>query len=173
MTKQEETLINYEKLLRGYYEAGNLPKDFSPDRIVPDFGFNVLNMRGLLYTPIIDEHYLSSGGRRPAWPDGKSFAVCLTHDVDVVSPYSLRESLKARWSQIKKNPLVLKRIENLLGLGFDWFRYIGGKKTIHCYELWIKVESEIDACSTFFFSPGTQSIKKTNHTDCQYNLRDT
>jgi hypothetical protein len=172
MTKQQETLINYGKLLRGYYEAGNLPKDFSPDRIVPDFGFNVLNMRGLLYTPIIDEHYLSSGGRRPAWPDGKSFAVCLTHDVDVVSLYSQRESLRTRWSQIKKNPLLLKKVENLLGLGFDWFGYMGKKDPIHCYELWIKVESEIDARSTFFFWPGIKSITKPHHTDCRYDLRD-
>jgi hypothetical protein len=173
MTKQQETPIKYEKLLRGYYEAGNLPKDFSPDRIVPDFGFNVLNMRGLLYTPIIDERYLDSGGRKPSWPDGKSFAVCLTHDVDVVSLYSLRESLRARWSQIKKNPSLLKKIENLLGLSFDWFRYIGGKDPIHCYELWIKVESEINACSTFFFWPGIKSIMKPHQTDCRYNLRDT
>ena len=63
--------INMEKLIRGLYEAENLPKDFSPNRIVPDFGFNVLNKLGLLYKPVIDEHYIKSGGLKPNWPDKK------------------------------------------------------------------------------------------------------
>lgn len=172
MAKQDKTPINYERLLRGYYEAESLPKDFSPDRIVPDFGYNVLNTMGLLYKPIVDEYYLSCGGRRAAWPEGKSFAVCLTHDVDAVSLYSLSESSRVRWSEVERNPSILKKIENLVGFGFDWFRYNKKKDPYHCYELWIKVESEIDARSTFFFWPGIRSITKPHKTDCRYDLGD-
>lgn len=70
-----------------------MPADFSPERIVPDFAFNVLNPLGLLYRPVVDEDYLARGGAKPVWPDGKPFAVCLTHDVDLVSLYSLRQSV--------------------------------------------------------------------------------
>jgi len=165
--------IDISRLLSGRYEMERLPKDFLPDRVVPDYAFNVLNPMGLLYTPVIDEHYLGSGGKKPSWPGGKSFAACLTHDVDAVSLCSLRESFRARWPQIKKNPSMLKKIDNLLGLGLDWFRYMGKKDPIHCYDLWIKAESEINACSTFFFWPGLNSITKPHHTDCRYDLIDT
>jgi hypothetical protein len=173
MAAQDETVINCEELLRGCYEARNLPKDYSPERIAPDFGFNVLNKMGLLYTPIVDKHYLGSGGPRPSWPDGKAFAVCLTHDVDRVSLYSISESSRIRWSQIKKNPSILKKIEHLLRLGFDCFKYMGEKDPLHCYELWLRAESEINARSTFFFWPGIRSINEPHETDCRYELRDT
>ncbi|MCK5062250.1 hypothetical protein KAR28_06930, partial [Candidatus Parcubacteria bacterium] len=88
--------INPQKLLQGRNEAERLPKDFSHERIVPDFAFNVLNPLGLLYRPVVDEQYLKDGGQKPTWPDGKQFAVCLTHDVDAVSLYSLRQSLRTR-----------------------------------------------------------------------------
>lgn len=173
MTEQEKMIINYESLLRGYYEADSLPRDFTPDRIVPDFGFNVLNTMALLYTPLVDKHYLDCGGRRPFWPDGKPFAVCLTHDVDAVSLYSLDECYRIRWSQIKGDHSVSKKIKNLLGLGFDWFRHKGQKDPLHCYEIWLKAESEVNARSTFFFWPGIQSIRQVHNTDCRYDLGDT
>jgi hypothetical protein len=49
---------------------------------------------------------------------------------------------------------------------------MGEKDPIHCYELLINVESEADACSTFFFWPGIQSILKAHQTDCRYDLGD-
>jgi hypothetical protein len=166
-------LINYERLLHGYYEADSLPRDFTPDRIVPDFGFNVLNTMAPLYAPLVDKHYLDRGGRRPVWPDGKPFAVCLTHDVDAVSLYSSNECYRIRWSQIKGDHSVLKKIKNLLGLGYDWLRYKGQEDPLHCYEFWLKIESEVNARSTFFFWPGIQSIRQIHNTDCRYDLGDT
>ena len=56
--------INHQNLLHGRYEAECLPKDFSPERIVPDFAFNVLNPSGLLYRPVVDEEYLQNGGKK-------------------------------------------------------------------------------------------------------------
>jgi hypothetical protein len=44
--------INHQNLLQGRYEAERLPSDFSPERIVPDFAFNVLNPKGLLGRPV-------------------------------------------------------------------------------------------------------------------------
>ena len=140
MTQPGTTSIDFQRLLQGRYEADRLPADFSPERIVPDFGFNVLNPLGLLYVPIVDHHYLRNGGKKPIWPNRKPFAVCLTHDVDEVSLRSLEEARRMRWSQIKGNPSVLKKTENVLGLGLDWHRYGGKKDPLHCYELWLKAE---------------------------------
>jgi hypothetical protein len=91
-----------------------LPADFSPDRIVPDFAFNALNPLGLLYRPVVDENYLANGGQKPVWPDGKSFAVCLTHDVDAVSLYSLRQSLRSRKAQLLNAAAHFKKSGPLL-----------------------------------------------------------
>ena len=66
--------IDYQKLLRGSYEAERLPEDFSEDRVVPDFAFNILSTMGLLYTPVVDVNYLSNNGQKPKWPQGKPFA---------------------------------------------------------------------------------------------------
>lgn len=167
--------LDYKELLQGRYEAERLPRDFSPERIVPDFAFNVLNSFGLLYRPVVDEHFLDNGGKRPIWPDGKPFAVCLTHDVDVVSLYSLRQSLRRRKAQIWRPGSAHQKIRSLLGLGVDLVsvaKHSGQKDPLHCFERWLNVENEVDAHSTLFFWPGLSSITKPHHSDCLYELSD-
>ena len=166
--------INHKKLLQGHYEAERLPSDFSPERIVPDFAFNVLNPLGLLYRPVVDEDYLQNGGKKPRWPDEKPFAVCLTHDVDAVSLYSLKQSLRLRKAQLL-NGSAFQKVRSLVGLGID----LAGsgirskqKDPLHCYERWLKVEKECGAHSTFFFWPGLSAVTKPHHTDCAYELYD-
>jgi len=168
-----ELTINHKKLLQGYYEAERLPRDFSPERIVPDFAFNVLNPLGLLYRPVVDEDYLANGGQKPGWPDGKPFAVCLTHDVDAVSHYSVKQSLRARKAQLLDSNGAFHKISSLAGLGIDLAQagiHSGQKDPLHCYERWLEAEKEISAKSTFFFWPGLSAVTKHHHTDCAYEL---
>ena len=167
--------IDYQKLLHGRYEAERLPKDFSPKRIVPDFAFNVLNPLGLLYRPVVDEDYLAKGGQKPVWPEGKSFAVCLTHDVDAVSIHSFRQIFRQRKENIKNRPTIRSKARGLAGLCMDELRSVKNVNTkdpIHCYERWLKVEAEVDARSTFFFWPGWNAVSKHHHSDCTYELTD-
>jgi len=142
---------------------------------VPDFAFNVLNPEGLLYRPVVDEDYLANGGQKPTWPDEKPFAVCLTHDVDVVSLYSLMQSLRSRKAQLLNGGGAFKKVRSLVGLGIDLARSgirSGQKDPLHCYECWLKVEKQCDAHSTFFFWPGFSAVTKHHHTDCTYELHD-
>ena len=173
--KLSKITINHKKLLQGRYEAERLPKDFSSERIiVPDFAFNVLNPLGLLYRPFVDEDYLANGGQKPAWPDKKPFAVCMTHDVDLVSLYSLRQSLRSRKAQLL-NSGVFQKVRSLAGLGIDLARLgirAKQKDPLHCYERWLKAEKECGAHSTFFFWPGLSAVTKRHHTDCAYELYD-
>ncbi len=167
--------INPQNLLHGRYEAERLPKDFSSERIVPDFTFNVLNPLGHLYRPVVDEQYLKDGGQKPTWPDGKQFAVCLTHDVDAVSLYSLRQSLRTRKSQLLKGGNAFQKVKSFLGVGIDLTRtgiHSGQEDPLHCYERWLKAEKEIGSHSTFFFWPGLSAVTKPHHTDCAYELYD-
>lgn len=167
--------INYQKLLHGRYEAERLPTDFSPERIVPDFAFNILNPLGLLYRPVVDENYLQNGGEKPSWPDGKSFAVCLTHDVDAVSLYSLKQSLRSRKAQLLNGGGAFQKVRSLAGLGIDLARLgirAKQKDPLHCYERWLKAEKQCGAHSTFFFWPGLSAVTKRHCTDCMYELTD-
>lgn len=167
--------LDHQKLLQGRYEAERLPADFSSERIVPDFAFNALNPLGLLYRPVIDEDYLANGGQKPVWPDEKPFAVCLTHDVDEVSLYSIKQSLRSRKAELLIAGSAFQKIKSLMGASIDLTRaasHIPQKDPIHCYERWLKAERECDAHSTFFFWPGLSAVTKRHHTDCPYELDD-
>jgi len=167
--------ISHKKLLQGCYEAERLPKDFSPERIVPDFAFNVLNPLGLLYRPVVDEDYVAKGGAKPIWPDGKPFAVCLTHDVDLVSAHSLRQKARMRAEYILNGPSFMRKARSLAGLGWDVAREIKHGRTqdpLHCYERWLAAEAAVGARSTFFFWPGWKAVGKHHPSDCLYDMED-
>jgi peptidoglycan/xylan/chitin deacetylase (PgdA/CDA1 family) len=167
--------INYKKLLQGRYEAERLPKDFSPERVVPDFAFNALNPLGLLYRPVVDEDYLARGGAKPVWPADKPFAVCLTHDVDLVSLYSFRQSARMRTQNLLNGGSLLGSVRCLVGWGLDVLRatkHSNAQDPLYCYERWLEVEEEIGAKSTFFFWPGWKAVGKRHPSDCLYDMED-
>jgi len=167
--------IDLDILLKGHYEAERLPKDFSPERIVPDFAFNVLNLLGLLYRPIVNEVYLAQGGSKPLWQEGKHFAVCLTHDVDLVSQYSLQQSVRLRANQFMNGASLMTKARGPIGLGLDVLRVLNHANAhdpLHCYERWLEVEEKVGAHSTFFFWPGWKAVGKHHLSDCRYEMED-
>ncbi|HPO78118.1 MAG TPA: polysaccharide deacetylase family protein, partial [Thermoclostridium caenicola] len=142
---------------------------------VPDFAFNVLNPLGLLYRPVVDEAYIKNGGKKPIWPDGKPFAVCLTHDVDLVSTHSFRQKARTRAEYILNGPSVMRKARSLAGLGWDVAQAIKyGRKLdpLHCYERWLAAEAAVGARSTFFFWPGWKAVGKHHPSDCSYDMTD-
>lgn len=167
--------LDHIKLIRGYYEAERLPFDFSDNRIVPDYGFNVLNTLGMLYTPVVDKARLSETNKKPEWPEGKPFAVCLTHDVDGVSAYSLKQSIRALRSPFNglcETARKAERLERLFKNLIKSALFAFSKDPFHCYDRWLELEKRFGANSTFFFWPGWGNIKKHHHTDCNYELHD-
>ena len=167
--------IDYIKLAQGRYEEELLSMDFSNEGNVPDFAYNVLNPLGLLYRPLADEHFLDNGGGKPNWPEGKPMAVCLTHDVDHVSSYSLKQSLRIRRLHILNTSNTYRRIRIRLGVIKDLAgvrNYCLKEDPLYYYERWLDLEEEFGVRSTFFFWPGWSNITKHHHTDCLYDLTD-
>jgi len=167
--------IDYKEFLKGKYELTNRSKDIVASGIVPDFGYNVLNFLNPIYQPVVDEKYIENGGPKPTWPDNKTFAVCLTHDVDHVSLNSLNQYLRVRKYRWSLNGKASDRLKSMAGFGADLIRFYQNylnKDPIHCYERWLEAEEKIKAKSTFFFSPGWSNIKKHHESDCLYNLND-
>ena len=168
--------LDLKKLLKGRYEADRWPKDFYLRTIVPDYAYNILNTNGLLYEPVIDQHHLKKGGKPPRWPDGKKFAVCLTHDVDFVSENSINQTIRSFKSRLLRPTAGVGDLA--LNLGSTLIRILNGVArssavdALHCYEKWLEIENEFGAHSTFFFWPGWKAIEKRHHTDCNYELND-
>lgn len=159
-------------LQKGYYEsdAG------SANQQVTDQGYasNVLNKNGLLYEPVIDEYRLQGAEERLSWPGGAPFAVCLTHDVDLVHPRRRRDILRAGYRNALldlEDGSLLGAGTSLLGHGIGALRATGTDRTNpgHYFESWLEAEAEVDASSTFFFTPETTGARHRSDTVYRYD----
>jgi len=163
--------IDHQKLLQGGYEPERLRGDYK----VPDFAYNILNQAGLLYRPIIDEHRIQQKMEKPKWPDGKPFAVCLTHDVDYVSAHSILPAFRRKQIQWKTETSATKKILAFQGAGLSILRavkYGTRMDPLFCFERWLEAENVVGAHSTFFFWPGTDVVSRQHQSDCGYTLSD-
>ncbi len=167
--------LDFNKLLKGYYEAERLPEDMSKERVVPDFAFNILNFTGLLYRPVADEQLLKKTNKKPSWPDKKPFAVCLTHDVDHVSAYSVNQALRKYGNGFFMAGSANEKLKNLFltgaGIARCFFNMSKDDPFFH-YERWLDEEKKFGARSTFFFWPGWKNVTKHHPSDCSYEFHD-
>ena len=154
-------------LLSGQYEANRLPEDLR-ERSVPDYGYNILNQKNKLYHPILDNVNSQIEPRQVTWPNDSEFAVCLTHDLDHITLYSVnqvyrrtKQKLATHWrtrtfdadsavdssfSDVLKS-LAIEGRSLLQSLGHT------GNDPLHNLERWLDLEQSIDAKSTFFVLP--------------------
>jgi len=168
--------IDAQKILQGGYEAELLHGDLSTGRVLSNCAYNVLNPLGLVYRPVVDEQMLANGQSAPQWPGGKTFAVCLSHDVDTVSSLSIIQYLRQcshSMSHFRKHSdkKAIKDLAiNLMGI-VKAARSLLKKDPLHCYEKWLDVEEKVGARSTFFFLP--DKVSKAHWTDGGYRYSDT
>jgi len=168
--------FDLDALKAGVYELG---KAFPWENIngeAIDFGDNILNIHGLLYEPVCDlNSNKPSNSPQPAWPGDAPYAVCLTHDVDLVSAKSIASSLRgvvrtgAFWWKSKSNRALSKIAQRVFGL-LQSTANVGRADPLHCFERWLEVEAEHGAKSTFFFFP--QSTRIPHWSDCFYRYSD-
>jgi len=156
--------LRRESVLSGEIEAAALPADLSRPPI-PDFAFNELHRRGMLYKPVFDT------GPKPQWPDNHPFAVCLTHDVDIVSEADCGQSLrKMRTVLTSQPPAPQKALQ--FGLATRRFAQaavrFGGNDPLWQFEKWLDAERAVGARSTFFFFP--DNVGRSHFTDCNYSF---
>lgn len=167
--------IDLDRLKRGEYEPECLRHEVHPGGREAALEGNELNRRGLLHKPVADDRFLEDGGERIPWPGGKTFAVCLTHDVDEVTQYSFKKAFRRRNRYPFEAVSIWPQVKNFFWMGMDFVKaaaYSMKKDPLHRYEEWLSVESEVGARSTFFFWAGVKNIKKRHHTDCRYDMKD-
>ncbi len=168
-------MIDWEKLARGDYEAEQLNRLKTPCYDATSPNFSVLNAHSLFYRPVADIARLAKGTQQPAWPEGKRFAVCLTHDVDAVSRYALSHHARrlTTGGRLALREPNIRHVKNLLQTGWLLSRSLsalGKKDPTHCYEKWLQAEAEVGATSTFLFLP--EQTRYPHATDGGYRFDD-
>ena len=103
--------------------------------------------------------FLVENGLKPHYPDGKQFAVCLTHDIDVVYPeklYPIIGSIKA---------LARGNLTEAMKTPFSRVH----RKCNPCWNLRkiVELEAKYDAKSSFYFL-----ALNSEETDFNYNIKD-
>jgi len=103
--------------------------------------------------------FLIENGLEPQYPDGKKFAVCLTHDIDAVYPdklYPIIGSLKA---------LAIGKLTEAMKTPFCRVN----RKWNPCWNIReiVKLEANYDAKSSFYFL-----ALNPEETDFNYNIKD-
>lgn len=179
---RDDALPDFSELLYGRQEYTEFSTAELRDRRVPDYGYNVLNQAGALYTPVVDHAHLDAGGDRPSWPGDAPFAVCLTHDVDSVSQHSVRQTLRTR---LLRSRMALESetgdylagigvpaaAKSLVGAGIYAVRdaLYRGRDPLHCYERWLEIEDQYDATSTWFVLPEETRTPHVSDSDYRYD----
>jgi peptidoglycan/xylan/chitin deacetylase (PgdA/CDA1 family) len=106
----------------------------------------------------------------PLWPDGKRFALILTHDVDSVPGVRLMPRLRAMRA-IRRAPLKRKLLLTLsAGKGLAQSLVPLRHKLEPCFECWLEEEAQYGYRSSFFFFAGHPPVR--NWRDAFYRQHD-
>lgn len=119
-----------------------------------------------LYYPIVNDMMFRQDPSWPdeiTWPGGKSFAACLTHDVDTVQINSRSELLRKILLHMHDSEDYAEKLKHFLS-------FVGLRKkpvNLDIFSPWIQVESHFGFHSTFFFS--SPAIVKKSRRDNVYH----
>lgn len=151
-----------------------------------EHSFSSNYQEGKLWIPEVD--YWVSGVREelkqrnvplvPFWPDGRNFAVCLTHDVDLVSGQA---TYRQKIREVRKHLLdrsyvcPAKPLARLLDMARPLVRSAvtrnyGHPSTQGTIETALEIENGLGVVSSFFFT--VCPLTKYSKYDCVYSLHD-
>lgn len=148
-----------------------------------EFGFCESLREGRLWEPEIDR-WLAARRRElagaaelhPLWPGGHSFGVCITHDVDLVSPASTpRQALRSLRTSLADRPRSSReRLVRLARPGVRAARAvyhgISAAPPADALELSVELEREHGVTASYLFTvyPGAEASRY----DCTYDFDD-
>ncbi|MFH1924093.1 MAG: polysaccharide deacetylase family protein [Planctomycetota bacterium] len=167
--------IDFGSTLPGHEEARLLDHTGQECYRATSANFSALRGEHPLYRPYLDEEHLRAGGPKPRWPNGASFAACLTHDVDFVAS----RNAQMHWRRIVSQGRYLysrrdaRAVRGLQASLFSFARALNpfqGSDPLHAYEQWLAMEAEVGAKSTFLFLPDRYA--RRHYTDGGYRYTD-
>lgn len=124
---------------------------------------------GSLYRPEVNDalcRRVPGWKDRVRWPEGKVFAVCLTHDVDSVRMNSRRELFRTIASHVRHAETLGERMRH--GLSVAGLRH--RPRDVDLMTPWIEAERRRGFRSTFFVFP--TKVSRRHPRDCTYTWDD-
>ncbi len=154
-----------------------------------EFSFGDANRRGELYVPWLDRPLVELRAKllaehpdwrpEPAWPEGRKFALCLTHDVDFVTKnptFGRSATIAARGvaamlasTRDRAEMAVASRAVLVSAFQLATLRALRPKPE-RTYDEWLEVESRHGFRSTFFYFP--ERVHPRHVYDCHYGYDD-
>lgn len=119
-----------------------------------------------MYRPMINELLVKQDPSwldEVNWPGGKSFAACLTHDVDTVQVNSRRELIRTILLYMDEADSFSDKLKHAFG-------FVGLRKNplkIDTFSPWLELENHFNFRSSFFFS--ASAVRKKHFRDNVYN----
>lgn len=137
-----------------------------------DWQYSRANREGALYRPWLDERIAERfpGIRQQPdrWPDGKPFALCITHDVDWISSIRMSKKELRQWkANLDKGSAYWRQVAKYL---MQRRRARGRLDPLWHFENWLELESQYCFRSTFYFF--SNPVQQPHHHDCGYQLDD-
>ena len=141
----------------------------------------------LIERPILDE--LAACWRRklstldlkqsaePIWPDGKPFALCVTHEMDYISSYNVAGLCRRAYRYAGHPKASLAEVANVAVMsGWSMARKFAARYLLRRPDSlsrvaeWMRMEDDLGFRSTFLFFPST--VRLWHPSDCDYSFRD-
>ena len=121
---------------------------------------------GRIFRPWIDEGEKQT--RRIAWPDGKTFAIFLSHDVDYITRFYRMRDLGLLAKRINGFESVKNFTKKAVGFGYSILRPTR-RDPVNDIEEWMNLEESLGFKSTFYFFP--EYVKCAHPWDCCYSYK--
>lgn len=106
------------------------------------------------------------------WPNKKSFALCLTHDVDYIHVFPWKERLKA--ALLSEDASTKNRAKYLVSAfkNFVLSRFTRKNERTFPFDKFLDIEKKFGFKSSFFFVVDPKVRKKNHINDCFYSYSD-
>ncbi len=125
------------------------------------------NLKSETSEPLL-EKLMASRGAKCVWPEGKRFALCLTHDVDHLRVTAHVERLRALWAV--RGMSIRERTDLCASVGRHALRAMVSGVRHYPLEMWLRAEDEFGFRSTFYFMGGPPA--RPDARDIYYRLDD-
>ena len=142
-----------------------------------DYSYNKSYFSGQLLIPWVDKNLQDEFSfSKSLWPNNKKFALCITHDVDIVAFNEWDNILRflKRRLQIDEDVTVREKMLALLSfINVSLSLVLGKKKRFnhnYDYKKWLDIEDKFGFRSTFFVFP--TDVSRFSKVDCFYRYKD-
>lgn len=136
-----------------------------------EFSYNKSFIEGNLFKPWLDYKIINTYGNiSNIWPNNKKFAVCLTHDMDVVPMKKLYFYLRMCKYKLLYESSTKEKVIGFIKAFRQVLKNVNNKYDKIDFKEWIDLEDYYGFHSTFFIFPSIVTYRSVN--DCIYKYSD-